>query len=147
MKKFDFEYTKLIETIFFMIGICAFVCLLIYLFIALKFSLFWLYFVAPISGIGLFFLLRKIVIRNGEAEISDEHVILKLSNRDYKLDFEDLIYYKKDNYKNGPVLYLKNNALKLRLEANNNFCDSTDFDNFANALLRTIEINEKITNQ
>jgi hypothetical protein len=145
MKKYDFEYTKLIETIFFMIGICAFVCLLIYIFIALKFSLFWLYFVAPISGIGLFFLLRKIVIQNGEAEISDENVVLKLTNCDYTLDFKDLTFYKKTNYKNGPVLFLKNNTIKLRIEANNNFCDSNDFENFASALIRTIEINKKIT--
>ncbi len=140
MKKYDFQYTKILETVIFVIGVCFACCLVIFLLLYLKAQVLWIYLIPPIFGIGLFRILRKYFAHNGNAEISETGVEIELSGVSYKFNFADLISHKYVFYKNGPVLYLKTKAKKMRLEANNNVCRSENFEVFCQKLVGDIEL-------
>ncbi|MXV53349.1 hypothetical protein GS399_20510 [Pedobacter sp. HMF7647] len=81
-------------------------------------------------------------VHYGKAEIDNEKVTIDLTKRNLQFYLNDLKSYKKVNYKNGPVLYLKSNTKKIRIEANNNFCDSTDFKIFMEDLVNLLDLNK-----
>lgn len=140
MKEYDFQYTKILDTVIFVIGVCLACCLLIFILLYLKTKVGWIYIITPVFGMGLFRILRTYFIHKGHAKIFDNQAIIELSGVKYKFNYTDLISYKYVFRKNGPILYLKTKTNKLRLEANNNFCRIENFEVFCQKLVDEIQL-------
>ena len=92
----------------------------VFLTIALSFGLSFL----------LFQILKRKVVRSCIARLSETSVEFDFTNETKVINFSDLISFKYEYGKNGPMLYLKTQAENFRIFANNNFCKTDDFEIF-----------------
>jgi uncharacterized membrane protein (Fun14 family) len=138
MKEYVFEYTKgdlvLILVSFGVMGLSG-LCL----YYALKDYPGINTILCVVFGIVFFLLTKSRVKRIGKAQLSEKGLILELTPT-HEIDFNDLRYYFDDSGKNGPVFTLGFlNGSKLKIVANNNFCDDKMLDVFLTDLMAAIE--------
>lgn len=130
MQEYRFQYTKLRDTVFVILG-CILVCLVLVVAVTAARAPAWVAFVAgPGPAIAFFFWVRRYVVRQGTARLSDTRLDLVLGETPKRIDFQDLVSFKSYDGKNGTVLYLNTPADHFTLSANNNFCDSAAFESF-----------------
>jgi hypothetical protein len=130
MKEYEFQYTKMWDTLLvILLAIAtfiaaAFVCIFnrlnFVLTIVLSLSL----------ALLLFQSFKRKVVHICTAKLGDTSVIFEFKNETKTINFNQLTSYKSYYGKNGPVLYLKNNIYNFKIYANNNFCKTEDFKSF-----------------
>lgn len=124
MKEYPFEYTK--QGIALLLFLLSFVIIgLVAIVLSKLFPNFRLIDIILSIIFGtVFFLLNKYRIKKtGEAELSENGVIFELTEK-INIKFNDLKYYYVYDGKNGMVFTFGfSNGTKLKIEANNNFCN------------------------
>ena len=140
MKEYQFQYTKLRDTVFVILG-CIFVCIVLVGVVAVARAPQWLAFVVgPGPAIAFFFWVRRYVVRQGTAQLSDTRLDLVLGETPKNIDFQDLVSFKSYAGKNGTVLYLNTAADHFSLSANENFCDTDAFVAFCAAVIAQLDL-------
>lgn len=140
MKEYAFEYTKqgtaylLFLLSFGIIALGAFILshlLMRFLIIDIIVSI--------ILGTVFFLFTKHYIKKTGKAEISENGIVLQLSEATH-IAFKDIKYYYIYNGKNGLTFTLGFlNGTKFKIVANNNFCDDESFNSFLIALQTSIE--------
>ena len=140
MKEYQFQYTKLRDTVLVILG-CIFVCLVLVGAMVAARAPEWLAFVVgPGPAIAFFFWVRRYVVRQGTAQLSDTRLNIVLGETPKNIDFQDLVSFKSYAGKNGTVLYLNTKADHFSLSANENFCDTDAFVAFCAAVIAQLDL-------
>ncbi|MDB5157639.1 MAG: hypothetical protein JWR50_2346 [Mucilaginibacter sp.] len=146
MKEYDFEYT--IQGIAYLLLLSSFIILALTTYILhILFPNILLVdiFISIAIGVAFFLFNKHRIKRNGIAKLSDTGIILELSETE-DFAFNDLKYYYIYNGKNGIVFTLGFlDGTKLKMGANNNFCNVQPFSALLTDLQSTIE-NYKVQN-
>lgn len=130
MKAYQFQYTKIRDTLFVLFG-CVLVCfVLIAPVVFFRLPEWVAIVVAPALSIALYFRVRRYAVRYGTAQLSDTRLELVLGEIPMTIDFQDVVSFKSYDGNNGTVLYLNTPADHFTLSANNNFCDTEAFESF-----------------
>ena len=87
----------------------------------------------------LFNKLKKRVVANCIAELSDTYLTLKLENNIKTVYFNDLTSYKAYYGRSGSAFYLKTKSEKLKISVNNNYCSTSNFDAFCKDTITQIK--------
>jgi hypothetical protein len=144
MKEYQFQYTKLLDTVLVILG-CFLVCVVLVITAAVARAPEWVALVVgPGPAIAFFFWVRRFVVRQGTARLSDTRLDLVLGEIPKAIDFQDLVSFKSYAGKNGTVLYLNTPADHFSLSANDNFCKTDAFESFcADVIVQLDEYKEK----
>jgi len=129
-KKLSFEYTRPLVVfllVFASIGIIIAVTLLLNSF--LEDTLPKLL-ISMTAAIAFFLSFRKRVKAQGSAHFQKDMIILKLRGKSYEFNASQVLDYKRDYY-NGIVFTLSlKTGERIRMVANDNFCDTSEFEIF-----------------
>lgn len=94
----------------------------------------------------IFFLNKKKIKKQGTAMIHDSFSVFRLSGSTVQVDYADIKAYQVERY-NGTQLKIKfMNGKNLKVEANSNFCNSSQFEAFCQEFERTIQEFKSINN-
>lgn len=94
MKEYQFQYTKLLDNVFVILG-CILVCFVLVWAVLVARAPEWIAFVVgPGPAIAFFFWVRRYVVRQGTAQLSDTRLHLVLGNTPKTIDFQDLVSFK-----------------------------------------------------
>lgn len=147
MKEYEFEYT--IQAIAYLLFLSSFTILALatyILHILLPSILLADIFISIAIGVAFFLLNKHRIKRNGTAKLAETSIILELSDTK-DIAFSDLKYYYVYNGKNGIVFTLGFlDGTKLKMGANNNFCNVESLKNLLKDLQLAID-NYKVQNQ
>jgi hypothetical protein len=139
MKEYQFQYTKTANALF-VVMICFIV---VFACIGICISLHLQELLTFLIGIPVFFftiaLFKKIAVSDCTARLSDTSVEFNFDGDSKTIDFANLISFKTDDGKNGPILYLKSNDGNFRIFANSSFCNPADFKVFRDDLIAKLD--------
>lgn len=135
MNKYKFQYTK--TSICLIIGI---ICLITYIFCvvyvaSLEVNLFLSMAISFGISFLLFQLLKRKAIFNCRATLDETSVRFEFEENTKTINFSNLTSYEYYYGKNGPVLYLKNDLESFKIEANNNFCQTSELKLFCEDII------------
>ena len=135
MQEYQFQYTKTRDTL--LVLLLCFVVFVIIVFIGVYFKLeeFVIIIIELAAMFLVFRLLKKTAVRECVAKINDTSVDFNFKVTSRTINFNDLISFKAYYGKNGPVLYLNNNADNFKISSNNNFCKTDNFQTFCQDLI------------
>lgn len=142
MKEYNFEYTN--QAMAYLLFVLAFGTLFLGIFI---FSLFFKDFLSPILAVTIslaisflvFWLNKRKIKKYGTVKLMDDSMELELDKAE-SINFSDLRYYYIYDGKNGPVFTLGfRNKKKIKIGANDNFCNADPFSDFLINFQSTIE--------
>lgn len=130
MKEYQFQYTKIRDTL--TVVLLAMVTFVLSEFLGVYLKLNFL--VTIILSFGLAFLLfhalKGKVVHSCVARLSENSVEFDFTNETKLINFSDLISFKDYKGNNGPILYLKTNTENFKIFSNNNCCKTADFKKF-----------------
>ncbi|GAB3167154.1 hypothetical protein [Telluribacter humicola] len=140
MKHYIFEYTNQ-KALSLLIGACFALLLIIPL---------GLYYLIPFVGntlkvilaIGIpflvFFLCRKRINEEGEAQLEDSSITFILANQTHSIQFSEIKSYKVEHYNGTRLICTFKDNTKFKLLANSYFCKAEVFESLCDDLEHTI---------
>jgi hypothetical protein len=132
MKEYQFQYTKMRDTLLVLLSCVAIFILVIFIGVHLSVQQGVLTLIEiPIVFIT-FRLTKKFAVSNCTAKLSETSIEFDFADETKVINFSDLISFKNYSGKNGPILYLKTQTDNFKIFANNNFCKTDDFEIFSN---------------
>ncbi len=88
----------------------------------------------------IYLLNKRKLTKIGEATIDEDSVIFKLDDETKTVVFNDFLWYKVLNYDGSTILKLVTKSKeKLKITANDNFCDAFAFERFCDELQNCLE--------
>lgn len=141
MTEFQFEYSRqnIIVRVL-IIALTAFIILFVSTFFISQYIGIWTSILLTIGvPILIFYFNKKRIKANGQAILASDKVTFELFDNNITYDFKDIKSYKIQYYR-GVALSLKlNDRKKIRLLANDNFCDPEQFSAFCSVFEKTID--------
>lgn len=145
-EEYQFQFTKLWNTLFVVIIAIITFFLAEFLGIYLKLNFILILVLSFTCAFLLFRILRKTAVYTCFATLNDDSVSFRLDKDLKEINFNNLISYKVYYGKNGPILYLKNQDVNLKIAANNNFCKPDDFRIFCENIIIKLDKYKRNTN-
>ncbi len=143
MRAYNFEYTnRFLSIALLLLGL--FVAWPLFVFVLVKFFVVytgpWPFIIITVLfPFAVFWLVKKKCFKQGSASISADSFDLRLHNLNETIRFDEIESYMVQIFK-GTLLKLKlKDGRKIRIQANDNFCNPKQFDVFCTELEATIE--------
>ncbi|MEO5777849.1 MAG: hypothetical protein ABIS69_09315 [Sediminibacterium sp.] len=139
MKEYQFEYTKIVDTI--SVGVLAIVTFMLSEIVGvyLKLNLLLTLIASFALAYLLFQAIKRKAVRSCMARLDEMSVEFEFAGEIKIINFNDLISFKDFNGRTGPVLYLKTKSEKFKIFAHNAFCKADDFKIFCDDTIRQLD--------